>query len=1014
LCIIGLLSISVLVSGYHVGNVDAQGSWWDSSWPYRKTITVDHSKVAADLINFPVLIDIVDADLMSKAQGGGEDIVFTDYSGIKLNHEIESYDNKTGHLVCWVNTNLSSTTDKVLEMYYGNPSATNEQNPEGVWDSNFVMVQHLAETSASPFSSPDWHKYEGNPILNGSRNGFASVFYDSGVYHLFCSWGSILHFTSLNGITGWTPDPSNPVLSGKNDGVPMVWKEGSIWYMLYRYDDPVYGSQAIGLANSTDATNWTRYEGNPVLTEGGGLDPWGIIKVGSTYYLWYNDGFGSGARAAALATSTDLKNWTKDPNNPIFTGGRFCVFPFKYGSYYYMLVPHYSTFPFGQVELYRCSSPTFYAGQREYLGVVINPGSAGAWDMYRQDTPAVLTDTIYRDTYVAAGNQLWTYYASTPDSGGDWWTGMCIEQNITDALTRFGQPAPYSHFDSTANHNNGQANGDMNLNVTGIVDGADAFDGSNDYVNCGDNSTLKGMSALTVEAWVKPNAVGPGGAGVVSKWSSWSSGSYIMYWGSAGGLGWGVITSPSTYANTLSSSVTIGQWQHLVGTYDGSQINLYKNAIHIGTSSLTGTVMSQTTPCYIGRYTTPFLNGTIDEVRISNVSRSADWILTEYNNQMNPSAFCNVGTEEVQMVAKVFVTPSLIEKRPIDVGTTFEVNVTVRNVTDFFGFDFNLTWDTNLIGLAGVDYESPLDSIWGSGNWVMVKNETTPGWYKLVAVSTRSGFNSTGDHTLARLMFRVEGFYNWKAETNLHFVVVKLSNSNANPIGADAVDGTYRIDAQKPSTEITPSIAFCRKYSERFNVSVNIGDALGVKDCTFEIHYNTTLLGYVVGSDVWGDLGAGTITVNETAGIITGSVTSSTPMSGRLWLLNLTFEDALRHVWRNETLVPGWRNDQSGRIWLRWANLSYVDHADLRYEEGGADEIVVTELEYVFSPIQGDVDNDGDVDVFDLRIVACYYEIDSSNRRWVEASKYDLNGDNIIDIYDLVIVGDNFEYKYDC
>jgi hypothetical protein len=241
-----------------------------------------------------------------------------------------------------------------------------------------------------------------------------------------------------------------------------------------------------------------------------------------------------------------------------------------------------------------------------------------------------------------------------------------------------------------------------------------------------------------------------------------------------------------------------------------------------------------------------------------------------------------------------------------------------------------------------------------------------------------------------------------------------LSNSNANPIYVDVADGTYRIDAQKPSIEIASNVALCRKYSERFNVSVNIGDALGVKDCTFEVHYNATLLGYVVGSDVWGDLGAGTITVNETAGILIGSVTSSTPMSGRLWLLNLTLEDALRHVWRNETLVPGWRNDQSGRIWLHWANLSYVGHADLRYEEGGADEIVVTELQYVFSPIQGDADNDGDVDVFDLRIVACYYEIDSSNPRWVEASKYDLNGDNIIDIYDLVIVGDNFEYKYDC
>ena len=33
----------------------------------------------------------------------------------------------------------------------------------------------------------------------------------------------------------------------------------------------------------------------------------------------------------------------------------------------------------------------------------------------------------------------------------------------------------------------------------------------------------------------------------------------------------------------------------------------------------------------------------IDEVRISNVARSAGWIATQYANQINPSAFSTVG-----------------------------------------------------------------------------------------------------------------------------------------------------------------------------------------------------------------------------------------------------------------------------------------------------------------------------------------------------------------------------------
>ena len=39
------------------------------------------------------------------------------------------------------------------------------------------------------------------------------------------------------------------------------------------------------------------------------------------------------------------------------------------------------------------------------------------------------------------------------------------------------------------------------------------------------------------------------------------------------------------------------------------------------------------------------LNGSLDEVRVSSVARSADWITTEYNNQSAPSTFETLGTE---------------------------------------------------------------------------------------------------------------------------------------------------------------------------------------------------------------------------------------------------------------------------------------------------------------------------------------------------------------------------------
>ncbi|MCK5062327.1 MAG: DUF2341 domain-containing protein, partial [Candidatus Aenigmarchaeota archaeon] len=116
-------------------------------WKYRKNIIIDYTKVNGIQIDFPLLINITDTDLTDHAQSDGDDIAFTDSGGSKLDHEIEFYNSTTGWLVAWVRIpTLSNTTDTVINIYYGNSNASNQQNVTGVWDSNFVMVQHLQET----------------------------------------------------------------------------------------------------------------------------------------------------------------------------------------------------------------------------------------------------------------------------------------------------------------------------------------------------------------------------------------------------------------------------------------------------------------------------------------------------------------------------------------------------------------------------------------------------------------------------------------------------------------------------------------------------------------------------------------------------------------------------------------------------------------------------------------------------------------------------------------------------
>jgi murein tripeptide amidase MpaA len=128
--------------------------WWNTDWQYRRTITIDHTEVSTDQTNFPVLIDLTDSGLITKAQPDGDDFVFTDASHVRLNHEIELYDSTTGHMIAWVNVPyLSSITDTTLYMYYDNPTCGNQQNPTATWDTSHKLVLHLEEKTGTQYDS---------------------------------------------------------------------------------------------------------------------------------------------------------------------------------------------------------------------------------------------------------------------------------------------------------------------------------------------------------------------------------------------------------------------------------------------------------------------------------------------------------------------------------------------------------------------------------------------------------------------------------------------------------------------------------------------------------------------------------------------------------------------------------------------------------------------------------------------------------------------------------------------
>jgi hypothetical protein len=133
------------------------GGWYDGAWSYRKAITVNPSRVLANLGDFPLLVSIADADLRAAGNGGkvasaeGQDLVFTDAASERLPFEIEKYDPTSGELVAWVRTDLSPSLATVIYLYFGNPAAAAAPGTNSVWDDGYRGVWHLGALSGGKY-----------------------------------------------------------------------------------------------------------------------------------------------------------------------------------------------------------------------------------------------------------------------------------------------------------------------------------------------------------------------------------------------------------------------------------------------------------------------------------------------------------------------------------------------------------------------------------------------------------------------------------------------------------------------------------------------------------------------------------------------------------------------------------------------------------------------------------------------------------------------------------------------
>ena len=187
-------------------------------------------------------------------------------------------------------------------------------------------------------------------------------------------------------------------------------------------------------------------------------------------------------------------------------------------------------------------------------------------------------------------------------------------------------------YDSSGNGNNGTVYGATS--TAGKINSALSFDGVDDYISI--NGVTNTANQITVEMWIKPVTMTGGSAyRIICAKDSWNWAFRINK--NLSQLTFTVKNDSAVVSDTdyWGTTMTSGQWYHIVGVYDGSTVNYYVNGVKASVGvNFTGNLYSNATAFVIGKAgweATREFNGLIDDVRIYNYARTAAEIRTDYN-----------------------------------------------------------------------------------------------------------------------------------------------------------------------------------------------------------------------------------------------------------------------------------------------------------------------------------------------------------------------------------------------
>ena len=342
-----------------------------------------------------------------------------------------------------------------------------------------------------------------------------------------------------------------------------------------------------------------------------------------------------------------------------------------------------------------------------------------------------LTASNNREIFIYYGNS--TVTSATQNPPGVWDGNFSAVWHMAEdpSVTTDGRCGGGTRHlcDSTGNNNHGVMNGAMTSGqrIAGRVGNAWHFNPEvngwehNDWVNV-DNSASLNITGnqVTLEAWVwQPAGVSPpSDAPILNKGPGTNAERYML--GVQVGterINQRVTTSVTHHRYDTGSYLPYGTWHQVIMVYNGSKasdprIEVYKNGALHTSNNASGTLLSDTNPLHIAKRNggdNRFFRGYLDELRISNIARSQDWIATQYRNHNSPSTFHTIGAEEsIGGPASYQVTSAASASTCVAQSVTIRARDSLGNTFTSYTGTVNLSTSTASGGWAASGTSGPV------------------------------------------------------------------------------------------------------------------------------------------------------------------------------------------------------------------------------------------------------------------------------------------------------------------